>query len=634
MDKNQIIGLTLIFLIVVGWSYWMSPTAEEIKQMEMKRDSARLAEANKIRLDSLKNVQKQNAITNNDSLSTNVNDSIENINTLKKFGDFAKSAKGTDKIYTIENEKIIVKISSKGAYPIYAELKNFKTYDGKPLVLFEKKDNNFGLSFFTNNASSIQTNDLYFEANQESQNLNASKKAVNLILRAKANDNQYIEFSYSLEPNSNLLNFDVKMQNLENIIPSNNTYIDMTWNSKSRRHEKGTEWENQNTTIYYKYFEDEVSYLTETSENQDENLNSRVRWIAYKGQFFTSALIAQDAFSSAQIEYKKDEIQDVYLKHFNSFLTLEYQKINNKAFQMAYYLGPNDFDLLQETSLKKGESLELQKILPLGWGIFRWINQYVVIKLFNFLGLFITNYGIMIILLTVIIKIALSPLTYKSYVSTAKMRVLKPQIDEINKKISKDKPMERQQATMNLYKKVGVNPMGGCLPMLIQFPFLIAMYKFFPASIELRQKSFLWATDLSTYDSIWNFPGGFSLPFYGDHISLFTLLMAISLVFTTILNQSQTPDTNQMPGMKLMMYLMPLMMLLWFNNYSSGLSFYYLLSNLITIGQTLVIRKMINEDDILKKLNENKKKPRKKSNFQARLEKMAREREQMAKKRK
>ncbi|NJO89509.1 MAG: membrane protein insertase YidC [Chloroflexia bacterium] len=295
---------------------------------------------------------------------------------------------------------------------------------------------------------------------------------------------------------------------------------------------------------------------------------------------------------------------------------------------LSIYYGPNQYKILNNIHLEEGDDTT-EKMIPLGWGIFGWINRFAIIPIFNWLGGFISNYGLLILLMTIIIKIALFPLTYKSYKSSAKMRVLKPQIDEINKKIPKDKAMERQQATMALYRKAGVNPMGGCLPMLIQFPFLIAMYRFFPASIELRQKAFLWTDDLSSYDSILDLP--FNIPMYGDHISLFTLLMAVSIVLSTKINGAQMQTgSSQMPGMKMMMWMMPVMMLLWFNNYSSGLSYYYFLSNIITIGQTLLIRQFVDDEAVLQKLNENKKKPKKKSKFQERLEQAAKQRQQIA----
>ena len=637
MDKNQVTGLILIFLIIVGYSWWMSPTEEEQKAMEMKRDSAQLAYKKEQREDSLAQIQRETQNTfkkdsiSQDSLST---DSAVKKAPTKNLGSFSQAADGEEKIYTIENQNIIVKFSNKGAYPLYAELKDFESYDGSPLYLFKGKDNRFELLFNADNVG-ISTLDLYFEPVQSQTKLNASESEKTIQFRAYAGSNRYIEFKYSLKPESHLLDFSISMHGMDDIIPRNNPYANLNWESKARRHEKGTDWENKNTTVYYKYYEDEVDYLSETSDENDELLKTRVRWIAYKGHFFTSALIAEEAFQSAEIRYEKDEAQEIYLKEFYSSIDAEYSQMTEKPMKMAYYFGPNDYDILSDVKLKEDDDLNLKRVLPLGWSVFRWINQFIVIPLFNFLGSFISNYGLIILIMTVIIKLVLFPLTYKSYVSSAKMRVLKPQIDEINKKIPKDKAMERQQATMGLYKKAGVNPMGGCLPMLIQFPFLIAMFRFFPASIELRQKSFLWADDLSTYDSIWTFPGGFEIPFYGDHISLFTLLMAGALMLSTLLNQNQmSGGSAQMPGMKMMMYIMPLMMLFWFNNYSAGLSYYYFLSNVITIGQTLIIRHMIDEDKLLRKLNENKKKPKKRSKFQERLDKMAKEKERMNKNKK
>ncbi|NPA45358.1 MAG: membrane protein insertase YidC, partial [Chlorobi bacterium] len=419
-------------------------------------------------------------------------------------------------------------------------------------------------------------------------------------------------------------------------LASNSSYIDILWKTKSRRQEKGAQWENQNTTIYFKPYAADVDYLSETADEKEQNIDVKVKWIAYKDHFFSSIFIAHESFSEAKVKYVKDKNEEKYLKDFESNIYLEFDRSNDKKYEFSYYFGPNDYDILSEISVEEGDDLGLEKMIPLGWGIFRWVNIFIIIPLFNFLGMiFGSNMGLTILVMTLIIKIALFPFTYKSFKSSAKMRVLKPQIDEINKKIPKEKSMERQQATMALYRKVGVNPMGGCLPMLLQMPILIAMFRFFPASIELRQKSFLWATDLSSYDSIFDFPNGFSIPMYGDHISLFTLLMAGAMLVSQLLNKNQMSGGNaQMPGMKMMLYLMPIMMLLWFNNYSAGLSYYYFLSNLITIAQTLIIRKMIDEDELLAQLNANKKKPKKQSKWQARLAEMQKQQlEQKNKKR-
>jgi len=350
-----------------------------------------------------------------------------------------------------------------------------------------------------------------------------------------------------------------------------------------------------------------------------------VKWIAFKDQFFSSVLIAQESMSSAYVESNviEDETSP-FLRINQAEAAVPFNFTEDDEAAMNFFFGPNHF-----YTLRSYEDLDLHQLLPLGWGIFGWINRYAVIPVFNFLEGFIGSYGIIILLLTILIKLVLFPLTYKSYMSTAKMRVLKPQIDEINERIPKDKAMERQQATMALYRKVGVNPMGGCLPMLLQMPILIALFRFFPASIELRQESFLWATDLSTYDSILDLP--FNIPFYGAHVSLFTLLMAATNIIYTRINQEMTQSSAQMPGMKGMMYMMPVMFLFFFNSYAAGLSYYYFISTLITIGQTLLIRQFVDEKAILAKLKANQKKPAKKSKFQARLEQMSKQQQQLQK---
>jgi YidC/Oxa1 family membrane protein insertase len=354
-------------------------------------------------------------------------------------------------------------------------------------------------------------------------------------------------------------------------------------------------------------------------------LRTPLKWVAFKDQFFSSVLIASQNFGGGYVETEviEDE-KSPFLRINQAELALPFRFVEDDEASMQFFFGPNHF-----YTLRSYEGLELHEILPLGWGIFGWINRYAVIPVFNFLEGFIGNYGIIILILTILIKIVLFPLTYKSYMSTAKMRVLKPQIDEINERIPKEKAMERQQATMALYRKAGVNPMGGCLPILLQMPILIAMFRFFPSSIELRQESFLWASDLSTYDSILDLP--FTIPFYGDHVSLFTLLMAVTNVVYTRINQEMTQSSAQMPGMKGMMYLMPVMFLFFFNSYASGLSYYYFISTLITIGQTVLIRQFVDEKAILARLKANQKKPAKKSKFQARLEEMQKQQAQLQK---
>ena len=638
MDKNQVTGIILIVALLIGYGIYTQPSKEEIAKRQREQDSLRKVMVEQRIKDSLARAQdltnKAN-ITENEIISdTTVTDSSTNKNLKSTFGIFAESAEGKEQFVTLENQKIKIKLTTKGAYPYFAELKEFKTWDGKPLIVFDNNENIFELKFYSNNRD-ISTSGLYFVNVNGDSLYDASEKKQTVTLRLNAGYDKYIDFIYTLEPETYLMKYDIQFHNLGDELGVNSSYLDIYWKSVIRRQEKGKKWEDQNSTIYYRYYEDEVKYLTETSDEESETADTRIEWIAYKDHFFSTVLIADDYFSSAEMKYTKDKTFDKYIKHLESFISIPYEN-SNPHYGFTYYMGPNDFDILKKIKGKDGKDLNLKRMIPLGWSIFRWVNQFIIIPLFNGLGyLFGNNMGLIILIMTLLIKLALFPLTYKSYISSAKMRVLKPQIDEINKKIPKEKAMERQQATMALYKKVGVNPMGGCLPMLLQMPFLIAMFRFFPASIELRQKSFLWASDLSTYDSIWDFPNGFSIPFYGDHVSLFTLLMAAAMLVSQLLNKNQMSGGNtQMPGMKLMLYMMPVMMLFWFNNYSAGLSYYYFLSNVVTIIQTLLIRRMINEDELLAKLNANKKKPKKKSSWQQRIEEMQKIQQQQAKKRK
>ena len=637
MDKNQIIGIILIFALLIGYGMYTAPSEEQKLAMKLKNDSIQNVLIKQRLKDSLKNIQdsivkiKETKLVENKS---NITDSAQLANLANSYGSFANATIGKEEFVTLENNKIRIKFTTKGAYPYYAELKEFKTHDSLPLLLFENNENKFDLSFSAKNIR-INTSDLYFENINGNQIVDASTSKQSVTLRVNAGDGKYIEYLYTLEPESYMLKYDIRFYGLEKELASNASYIDILWKAKSRIQEKGADWENQNTTIYFKGVNTEVDYLSETADDDVEEIGTKIKWIAYKDHFFSSILIAHNSFSEAKLQHKKDERQTKYLKEFQSNLYLDFDKSNDQKYEFSYYFGPNSYEILSEITVKENENLNLKEMIPLGWGV-RWVNMFLIIPLFNFLGgIFGGNMGIVILVMTVIIKFVLFPFTYKSFKSSAKMRVLKPQIDEINKKIPKEKSMERQQATMALYKKVGVNPMGGCLPMLVQMPILFAMFRFFPASIELRQKSFLWATDLSSYDSIFDFPGGFSIPMYGDHISLFTLLMAAAMLISQLLNKNQMSGGNaSMPGMKMMLYMMPVMMLLWFNNYSSGLSYYYFLSNLITIAQTLIIRRMIDEDALLKNLNANKKKPKKQSKWQSRLAEMQKTQAQQKKKRK
>jgi membrane protein insertase, YidC/Oxa1 family, C-terminal domain len=406
---------------------------------------------------------------------------------------------------------------------------------------------------------------------------------------------------------------------MDKIIDASNRNPDFVWGEYVPRQEKGAANENNYTDLQVKYFEDEDESFSASKAEESKVINTRLKWIAFKQQFFSSVLIADNNFANASLQSARIQDTSKYLKHYAATIGINYDSKPKYTVPMSIYFGPNHYPTL------KKYNLDLEKLVFLGRNIIRVINKFVIIPIFNWLNQFIGNFGIIILLLTLIIKIGLFPLTFKSYQSQAKMRVLKPQIDEINQKIPKDKAMERQQATMALYKKAGVNPLGGCLPMLLQFPILIAMFRFFPTSIELRQHGFLWANDLSTYDSILTLP--FNVPLgYGNHVSLFTILMTVTTIISMKMSQQTTSMDSQMPGMKTMMYIMPVMFMFFLNSFSAGLTYYYFLANVITIGQNEIFKRMIDEEKLLKQIHANKAKPQKKSKFQERLEKMARER--------
>lgn len=636
MDKNSIIGIVLIFAILVVFSLVNQPSEEQIEAARQRRDSIAQVEAERVRMIELQQQQtqqpEQSALEDlPDSLikSSNLQDKIN------QFGIFGPAAIGEQEFYTLENNLIRITFSSKGGKIYSVELKNYQTHDSLPLILFDGEETLFGLNFFAQNRS-IQTDQLYFtpSVNQKSIVVSGPEVKTGSEGRTRFNEEnpggkesvsfkievapgKFLEYIYTLEYNSYLVDFDVNIQGMEQYIASNQTYLNFTWAFDVPRQEKPSKFgEDRYTNIIYKFFEDDVSNLSQ-SKSDEKNLSTKIKWIGFKQLFFNSTIIAKESFPNAFIRSQRYSDNPKYLANYHADIAIPYRGTSSEDFNMEIYFGPNHYQTLKQYGL------DLERIVYLGYAIVRPVNRYIIIPIFNFLRKYIDNFGIIILLLTIFIKTILFPFTYKSYVSQAKMRSLKPEMDEINKKYGSNKPMEKQQATMALYKKAGVNPMGGCLPMLLQFPILVAMFFFFPTSIELRQESFLWAHDLSTYDSILDLP--FSIPIYGDHVSLFCLLMTITTIISTRLNQQATTSQG-MPGMKTMMYMMPVMFLFILNNYSSGLSYYYFLANVITIGQTFLIRSFIDDDKIRAQLHINKKKPVKKSNFQKRLEDMAKQR--------
>lgn len=635
MNKNTIIGLVLIFAIMVGYTILMSPSKEELEAKKREQDS--IVNIQRVLNDSARAIQlrqeKLKVATEQSVAKPQSQFADSTIKTVDRsvYGAFANSSKGMDQDYIIETDLLKFTISSLGGRISQVEMKNYKTFDGKPVVLFVPDSSSFGLAFYSD-VKPISTSDLYFvpewydgssEGNKTLKVTGSDSLSFGMRLYAGASDSiistdKYIEFKYTVRGDNYMIDFDVNFANMEGVIDPNAKEMVINWDARLLRQEKNLDNEKLNSSIHYRHSDGEVDYLNERKDDS-QNINTRLKWVSFKQQFFSATIIADDLFQNAElVKVREPEKETKYLEQMDAILSLDFNPNVDKTLGMRFYFGPNKYNIL------RAYKLDLERQIPLGWSFFlmQWINRFAVIPVFNFLEGFNINYGIIILILTVLLKIFLSPIAYKTYLSSAKMRLLKPEIDEINAKFpKKDDAMKKQQATMTLYKKAGVNPMAGCVPMLLQFPILLAMFRFFPASIELRQESFLWATDLSSYDSILDLP--FTIPFYGDHVSLFTLLMTISTIIYTKMNNDMMSTGNQMPGMKTMMYLMPIMFLGFFNSYSAGLSYYYLLANLFTFAQMFLIRRFVNEEKLHARIQENKKKPVKKSNFQKRLEEIA-----------
>jgi YidC/Oxa1 family membrane protein insertase len=612
MDRNTIIGLVLIFGILIGFSYLNRPSQEEIELAKHRSDSLALDRAKKEK--EYKQAEEEAIKQAPEAIGTGV---------TKQMGSFTDFTKGETKFITIENEFVRLKFSTHGGNIFSAQVKGFKSYSGDSLTLFSGNNNVFGLQFWGDKID-IKTQNLFFtpSTNDSLIVLKAGDEPFALTMRLAVSPTSYIDYIYSIPANSHMIDFKIHFTGMENVISARVGSIDLLWDVDMPRLEKGKKNESNYTTSAYRYPSGEYESLSETSEKDEEKITTKFQWLGYKHQFFSTFLVSEENFLNGDLSSTNIQ-EEKYTKHFSSRVAIPFGNGADETVNFKFYFGPNHFNTL------KSYGYGFEEVVPLGSWIIKWINRYVVIFLFDVLDNVIASYGLIILLLTIIIKLVLFPLTYKSYLSQAKMRVLKPQVDEVNAKFpKKEDALKKQQAVMSLYKKVGVSPLGGCLPMLIQFPILFAMFRFFPASFELRQQSFLWADDLSSYDSILNLP--FEIPFYGDHVSLFTILMAAALFFTTRISAEQMSDTNaQLPGMKFMMlYMMPLMLLFFFNSYSSGLSYYYFLSNVFTLGQTYLIRQTVDDAKILAKLHENAKKPVKKSSFQEKLENMAKQKQQ------
>lgn len=609
-DLNSIIGFALIFVIIL----WMMYNNRESEVKQQKKATTEKAIEAKVKQEATKDVAK--TITD-----TTVADSVK-IQKLKgTLGSFAYSAtlpSAKDDFTVLENEVIKLKIANKGGFIAEAILKDFKKIDknSKELVaLIQNNNANFNLQFQTKDNRVLNTKDLFFEPS-------LSKVGANQILsmKLKSGENSFLEYKYVLKPNEYMLDFDLKTQGLTSVLNNQET-ADLQWDLKTYRNEKSISYENRYAELYYEN-DGKVDYAG--LGKQEDDILEKVTFIAYKQHFFSSILLSQTPVENVKISstdlVNDEKIDTVFTKNFKSTLPLAF-KNGELDYKMNWYLGPTDYKVLNDYDKN------IEEIVPLGWGIFGWINIFIFVPLFGFLSSFM-GLGIAIIVFTILIKIAMSPITFKSFLSQAKMKVLRPEIAEIGEKFAKD-PMKKQQETMKLYSKAGVNPMAGCIPALIQIPFMYASFQFFPSAFELRQKGFLWADDLSSFDEIYKLP--FHIPVYGDHISLFPILASIAIFFYMKMTSGDQmmaqPPQEGMPDMakimKIMIYLSPIMMLLFFNNYGSGLSLYNFISNLITIGIMIVIKRyFIDSDKIHAQIQENKTKPKTESKFQRKMREM------------
>ena len=620
MDRNTIIGFVLIAAIFITWGVITKPSEEELAEARRVSDSV----AQVRQKEALEKQISDALVREQGGAKLSEIDSLRNVVKKLDLGLFGAVAEGKKEIYSLENNLVKFEVSTQGGRPYAAELVNYTTYDGRPIRIFDGDSTIFGLNFYFNNRP-VNTNDLFFSAASHDKVIKVTDEPGELRMRMQVDSSKYIEYRYTLLPNSYQVNLDMQIVGLQELKSNNPRAIDLLWEYYSPRQEKGWKNESYYTTIFYKPYEEDPNFFNGRAkkEIQEEDISTQVEWVAFKDQFFSSVLMAQKSFDNAYVKMETMPEEGDYIRLFKSKIGLTYNHNYDETLNLQFYLGPNKFKYLKENYGDR----QLEDLVNVGRSIIKWINQFVIINIFEWLNKSIANYGIIILLLTLIIKLALLPLTFKSYVSQAKMRVLKPLVDEATAKIPQDKQMERQQATMAIYRKAGVSPMGGCLPMVLQMPILFAMFRFFPTSIELRQQSFLWATDLSTYDAIFEWQATIPLisNFYGNHVSLFTILMTVTTILSMKMNGSATGG-QQMPGMKGMMYIMPVMFMFMLNNFSAGLTYYYFLANLITLGQNYLFKFVIDEEALLAKMKSKQAKPKKKSNFQKRLEDMAKQR--------
>jgi len=616
MDKNTLVGFTLIGAVLIGFSIYNRPSQEEMERAQRYQDSIQaiaLQEAAKLEAEAA--AQSAQALT------------------LDSTSLFFGANQGTEQFTTLENNLVKVTFSNKGGRVVSATLKDYNNQQGEPLTLFNEEESAMNFAFEGKNEN-ILTEDLFF------QPMNVTDSTV--TMRLQTTGAGYIDFAYRLLPESYLVDFNVRAQGMQNFFPAALKTVNIDWFQRARQQEKGFDFEQRYTSLTYKPVDDGSDYLSEMSDDK-ETFEEPMQWIAFKNQFFSSVLIANQNFENVTLESTLQKEGSGYMKDYNADMTTFFDPTGKKATELQLYLGPNHFKTLLATNdlvINQDEDPELEDLVYLGWPLVREINRWFTINLFDWLSGWGLNMGLVLLLMTIIVKAIVYPATYKSYMSSAKMRVLKPYIEKINAKYPKQEDaLKKQQETMQLYSEYGVSPMGGCLPMLIQMPVFMALFFFVPNAIELRQESFLWAPDLSTYDDVINW--GVNIPLLGDHLSLFCLLFSVTNILNTwYMMKQQDTGQQQMPGMKIMMYLMPVMFIFIFNSYSSGLNYYYFISGLIGILTTIILRKTTNEPKLLAILEANKAKIKQQKvskgtqgRLMAKLEALQKEQERLQKER-
>ncbi|MDB5008104.1 MAG: rane protein insertase YidC, partial [Mucilaginibacter sp.] len=593
--------------VIMGASiYFMKPSDTDLKKERIK------AHADSVKRGQLpKSAEASAKFTDTAKTPTKV--TVDSATLKSPFG---ATTVGTEKLITLENKDLLVKLSTHGGKVYSVELKNFKTFDKKPLILFDGSRNHFGLTFTAGN-NSINTDKLYFTPNATSLNV-AGQDSGAVTMRLSYSPTQYIDYIYSLKGTGYKVGLTIKPTGLDQVVANTST-IDINWFASVRKQEKDMEQERRYTYVTYNNIDQENDYLSQSKDDQKEVTGKKLQWISFDAHFFSSVLIADKGFDKSNLGESTDVTDTTDVKQMTANLVLA--KNSDGSFPMIFYFGPNRYSTLQS------QGYALEKQVNLGWGPLKYINRFAVLPVFNILKNFNWNYGLIILALTIILKLVLSPLTYKSYLSMAKMRVLKPEMDEIKGKVGDDNPTLLQQEYLKLYKKAGVNPLGGCLPLLIQMPIVIAFFRFFPSLFELRGQSFLWMHDLSTYDAIITFP---TIPFIGNHLSLMCLLMTISTLIYTYFNNQISGASGQM---KYIGYITPIMFIGFLNSYPAGLNYYYFLANMMTFLQQYIIRLMVDDKKIHAQIQENKKKPEEKKKtggFQAKMEEMMRQKQQLS----